>query len=98
MEIRRQMPHRFKSRAILIIVKIGVLAGFAACGSSSGAISIDQYKPPAEATSGDYTIGVGDVLNIQVWDQPQMSGKIKVRTDGRISVPFVSDVAATGKT
>jgi polysaccharide export outer membrane protein len=70
-----------------------------ACASSTvGAIPVEQYKEPPEAAASDYTIGVGDVLSIQVWDQPQMSGKMKVRTDGRISVPFVSDAPAAGKT
>src|SRR5262249_10523546 len=45
-----------------------------------------------------YVIGVGDVLNIQVWDQDKMSAHVRVRTDGRISLPFVDDLEAAGKT
>jgi polysaccharide export outer membrane protein len=82
------------------MLTIGLATGFStACGSATGgSIPIEQYKEPPDVAASDYTIGVGDVLSIQVWDQPQMSGKMKVRTDGRISVPFVSDVPAVGKT
>jgi polysaccharide export outer membrane protein len=38
------------------------------------------------------------MLGIQVFDQPQISGKMRVRSDGRISVPFLNDVQAAGKT
>jgi polysaccharide export outer membrane protein len=82
------------------MVMIGVAAALStACASGSGgAIPVEQYKAPTDAAANDYTIGIGDVLSIQVWDQPQMSGRMKVRTDGRISVPFVSDAIALGKT
>jgi polysaccharide export outer membrane protein len=93
------MLQRLTSRAAFVFT-LGLAAGVAsACGSASGgAIPVDRYKEPAETALRDYTIGVGDVLSIQVWDQAQMSGRMKVRTDGRISVPFVSDVEAVGKT
>jgi len=45
-----------------------------------------------------YVIGVGDALNIQVWEQDKMSAHVRVRTDGRISLPFVDDIDAAGKT
>lgn len=44
-----------------------------------------------------YTIGVGDLLNIQVWDQDRMSARVRVRTDGRISIPFLDDIEAAGE-
>jgi polysaccharide export outer membrane protein len=37
-------------------------------------------------------------LNIQVFDQEKMSGKIRVRSDGRISLPLVNEIEAAGKT
>jgi polysaccharide biosynthesis/export protein len=94
------MTQRFTGGAVLVMIAIGLATGLStACASATGgAIPIEQYKEPTDEALSDYTIGVGDVLGIQVWDQPQMSGKMKVRTDGRISVPFVSDVPAVGKT
>lgn len=71
-----------------------------ACSSGlGGAIPVEQYKDDADATAQpEYIIAVGDMLSIQVFEQPSMSGKMPVRSDGRISLPFVSDVQAAGKT
>lgn len=71
----------------------------ACAGGLGGAISVEQYKDDGDASgSTEYVIAVGDMLSIQVFDQPQMSGRMPVRSDGRISLPFVSDVQAAGKT
>jgi polysaccharide biosynthesis/export protein len=70
-----------------------------ACASGTGgSIPVGQYVEAADPPSGEYVIVVGDLLVVQVWDQPQMSGKMKVRSDGRITLPFVNDVEAAGKT
>lgn len=46
----------------------------------------------------DYLLGVGDVLEIQVWKEPDLSRTVKVRLDGKISLPLAGDVQAAGKT
>jgi len=50
--------------------------------------------------SSDYTyiIGPGDMLDIFVWDNPDVSKSIVVRPDGKISAPLIDDVLAIGKT
>lgn len=46
-----------------------------------------------------YTIGSGDILEIMTWNEPQLSrGEVLVRTDGKISFPFLDDVQAAGLT
>ena len=45
-----------------------------------------------------YLIGEGDVLDIAVWKEPELSRLVKVRVDGRISMPLVDDVLAAGRT
>ena len=45
-----------------------------------------------------YVIGAGDVLQISVWDNPQVSNTVPVRPDGRISLALLDDVQASGLT
>ena len=65
-------------------------------------------KPPAAtppagagigATAKNYVIGPGDVLDIFVWQNPDLSQKsVPVRPDGRISTPLIANIVAAGKT
>lgn len=51
------------------------------------------------AAADDYVIGDGDTLDISVWGSPELSGsKIFVRPDGKITLPNVGDVVASGFT
>lgn len=54
---------------------------------------------PTEAASPDYSyiIGPGDVLNIQVWRNPELSMVVPVRPDGKLAAPLVEDLQAMGK-
>ena len=45
-----------------------------------------------------YVIGVEDVLAIHLWKEPEISRRVPVRPDGRISLPLVNDVQAAGLT
>ena len=47
---------------------------------------------------GDYIIGDGDVLRVSVWGVPELSVDVKVRPDGKITLPASGDVVASGKT
>jgi polysaccharide export outer membrane protein len=53
--------------------------------------------PPSES-SRRYVIGPLDVLNVKVWNQPQLSEFIDVRPDGMISMPLIGEVKADGLT
>ena len=55
-------------------------------------------NPASYAGASDYRVGPGDMLNVSVWHNPEISGPMPVRPDGRISVPLVGDVVAAGKT
>ena len=59
-----------------------------------------SYPPaPAHAAQADYKyiIGPGDMLNIVVWRNPELSTTVPVRPDGRITTPLVEDMVAQGK-
>lgn len=51
-----------------------------------------------EADMSNYRIGPGDVLDVFVWRNPEISTTVPVRPDGKISTPLVEDMVAVGKT
>jgi polysaccharide export outer membrane protein len=52
----------------------------------------------AGAGGSSYRIGVGDVLHISVWEEPQFTESAVVRPDGMISIPLISEVVVAGLT
>lgn len=53
---------------------------------------------PLPSGAGDYVIGEGDALDIAVWGMKELSFSARVRPDGKITVPGLGDVAASGQT
>jgi len=54
----------------------------------------DPAKPPEEF----YVIGAGDSLNINVWKEPALSGLVKVRPDGYVTLPLINELQVLGQT
>lgn len=52
--------------------------------------------PPEVSVSDDYVIGAEDVLGVQFWREPEMSGDVIVRPDGMITLPLLGEVKAEG--
>jgi polysaccharide export outer membrane protein len=65
----------------------------ASAGTTNGAAVIAPVSPPP-----DYVIGPDDLLAIVFWKEPDMSGQVRVRPDGKISLPLLRDVPAQGLT
>jgi polysaccharide export outer membrane protein len=52
--------------------------------------------PKAMAGDPGYAIAPGDLLAVKVWNDETLGGRARVRSDGKISLPFVDDVPAAG--
>jgi polysaccharide export outer membrane protein len=48
--------------------------------------------------SADFVIGPEDVLGIVFWREPDFTGDVAVRSDGRITLPLLGDITAAGVT
>ncbi|AJE03486.1 XrtA/PEP-CTERM system exopolysaccharide export protein [Geobacter pickeringii] len=48
------------------------------------------------ALAGDYVIGEGDGLDVSVWGVKDLNVSVKVRPDGKITIPGLGDVKASG--
>jgi polysaccharide export outer membrane protein len=65
---------------------------------STGNLSPIAELKSNKSDNAPYRVSYGDVLNVQVWGEPKISGEVIVRQDGRFSNPLVNDVEAEGKT
>src|SRR5262245_8265014 len=54
--------------------------------------------PKGVDTPPDYVIGPDDVLSIVFWRDKEMSDDVAVRPDGKISLPLINEVQASGLT
>lgn len=70
------------------------VALLSACATNSGA----PVPVLAAAPAHEYILGPGDTINVNVWRNPEVSQSIPVRPDGKITMPLVEDLAASGKT
>lgn len=55
-------------------------------------------KAVAATTDPNYVIGADDVIDVNVWNEAQVSRSVPVRPDGKISLPLLNDVQAAGLT
>lgn len=69
-------------------------------GDKDGKKATENRAPgPAARHSDDaYVIGANDVLSISVWKEPDVSRSVPVRSDGKISLPLVGELQASGQT
>lgn len=94
-------------RVLLVVLSSLLLAFLSGCESLPGDKEvmprgnpeiIDDAKAAAYSNAVEYRIGVDDVVNVDVWKNPDLSVKVPVRPDGNISVPLIGDVEVGGKT
>jgi len=62
--------------------------------SRTPASQVAQPAPPSD----DYVIGAEDIISISVWKEPDLTRTVPVRPDGKISLPLIGEVMASGLT
>jgi polysaccharide biosynthesis/export protein len=70
-------------------------------GTDSAAPPANNDAPapdPKAAQNANYVIGNDDQLGINVWKEPDFTQSVPVRSDGRITLPLIGEVQATGRT
>ncbi|MEJ0072314.1 MAG: XrtA/PEP-CTERM system exopolysaccharide export protein [Pseudomonadota bacterium] len=80
------------------VLAIAALALLAACAQQRGVEQASVAGIPTGDKGAYYLIGPGDVLQVFVWRNPDLTVTVPVRPDGRISVPLIEDLVVTGKT
>jgi polysaccharide export outer membrane protein len=91
------MTHsKLRGPSILKGLALAVFAALLTTGCASGPTA-DASTAPSSYTA-NYIIGPGDQLEVFVWHNPELSVKVPVRPDGRMSIPLVEDIDCAGKT
>jgi polysaccharide biosynthesis/export protein len=69
----------------------------AMAGSRTGE-DVPLHNSVAIPQDDAFVIGADDVLAVNVWKEPEISRTVPVRSDGKISLPLVGEVQASGET
>ncbi len=83
-----------------LLLLCGVIFFIQACSTTNPESKLDRDLDAGanNIPTAPYLIGAGDELRIFVWGNPELSGEVPVRPDGRITTPLVEDLVASGKT
>lgn len=78
-----------------------IATALAALCSAAPAVASSDKKPAPQAPGSvteEYRVGPGDKLRIEVYKDAQLSQSVQVRPDGKITLPLIGDMEATGRT
>lgn len=106
MVMKLNAKHSFRLGMFLIVFSSCLVAQAFGAGSSASALqnaasAPSQEQPDAAASkphNDSFIIGNDDMLAISVWKEPDLTKSIPVRSDGKISMPLVGEIQATGRT
>lgn len=89
------MKIRLNAMALLLLIL------FTMTVTAVSEVLAEQQQNPATVVTlvpAEYLLGVGDLIEVQTWKEPDLSRTMRVRSDGRISLPLIGDIEAVGKT
>jgi len=93
------MTKKWMKLALLMLPGILVAAMLAQSDSTAKASDKPAVETaPASVADSEYVIGADDTLHISVWKEPDLTATLPVRPDGKISLPLLNDVPASGLT
>jgi len=75
-----------------VFIFAGLLLSGISC-LADPALAVEDGGPESK----EYSIQKGDVLEINVWREEDLTRTVTVRKDGKISLPLVDDVQASGR-
>jgi polysaccharide biosynthesis/export protein len=79
------------------IAACAAMVAISAFGTAAAAQSPTPTPTQQTATlPADYLIGPEDVLGVVFWREPDISGDVTVRPDGRVSLPMIGELVAAG--
>ncbi len=95
-----RFAHKSKAlqKTMLGVSLASIMVSGRASGGGGQQLPPAPFNPMQQGPSEEYVIGPLDQLTIFVWRNPELTSKVQVRPDGRITTPLVTDMPAVGKT
>jgi hypothetical protein len=82
-----------------LIWAVGIFAVAATWAQNPDTSAVTHDEASAQhADAQPYRIRIQDVLTITVWKEPELSGSVTVRPDGKITLPLVDEIRVVGLT
>lgn len=79
-------------RALFVCAWIAVLSG---CPTPDPDY---PYTKEPDPRAREITLGAGDLLEINVWENKDLNAEVRIRPDGFITMPLAGDIKAVGET
>jgi polysaccharide export outer membrane protein len=85
-----------------VIVLFAMIVATTSCATKE--LRVQEFRVaadtpnPAKAPEEFYVIGAGDTVAINIWKEPSLSGPVKVRPDGYVTLPLINEVQVVGLT
>ncbi len=92
------MSRMYLSPGLALLLIVSLITGCAGPSASSREKIQRALSVTTHASVEEYLLGVTDVVRVSVWRNEDLSVEVPVRPDGKISVPLVGDVQASGRT
>ncbi|MBL0040328.1 MAG: polysaccharide export protein [Xanthomonadales bacterium] len=92
--------------ALLLLSLAGCSSSSALKSGSAKAVTATQSLPPPDTTAAsgayvgvsDYRVGPLDLLEVSVFQVPDLNRTVRINTSGQISLPLIGAIRAGGKT
>lgn len=78
----------------VFFLSMAMAFGITGCADPVRRVANISNAAPAEERS--YAIGPDDLLHVVVWKNDSLSKEVRVRPDGKITLPLINDVQAAG--
>ena len=88
---------KYLLNGLVSVLALMVMSGCSSTPSSSPERIQQALEAPVTSENEEYVLGPTDVVQVSVWRNEDLSIAVPVRPDGKISVPLIGDVQATGR-
>jgi len=90
-------PSALSLTAVISVLVVGAASAQQPAAPQPSSVGAPELPVGVELPPG-YVIGTDDVLAIVFWRDKEMTTDVVVRPDGKVTLPLVNDLVASGKT